>query len=82
MQWKNAKATSGTIMVIKLSATEQENFKFILDSNMWKIIYWRIKNWWRTQAILQYAWKSLMKLLFIKSRVSFDLYLNMQILSY
>ena len=82
MQWKNAKATSGTITVIKLSATEQENFKFILDSNMWKIIYWRIKNWWRTQAILQYAWKSLMKLLFIKSWVSFNLYLNMQILSY
>lgn len=24
MQWKNAKATSGTIIVIKLSATEQE----------------------------------------------------------
>ena len=82
MQWKNAKETSGTIMVIKLSATEQENFNFILDSNMWKIIYWRIKNWWRMQDILQYPWKILMKLLFIKSQVSFNPYLNVQILSY
>ena len=28
MQWKNAKATSGTIIVIKLSATEQELYLF------------------------------------------------------
>lgn len=41
---QNAKAMPGTILVIKLNASEQEIYVFISDGSNWEIIYWRVEN--------------------------------------